>query len=226
MNLLIDYFTSPNIQRRSEYIAAIHENIGNPLIRKVFIFTDEEQSLNFMHEDIEIVNRPRPTFEELFRFCNERLKGEICIIANTDIIFDETLEVITKTDMTDLFVALTRHDLVWDNGEWKRSLYLSAVSQDAWIFKAPIRVPHEAKFHIGDHGSDNRLARLMSDEGYSVRNPAEEIIATHLHLSGYRVIETKPFLSGPYMAMFPNDDITKPPKSLKFDSFNHLGQPS
>ena len=97
MNLLIEYFRSDDYQRHSEYLTCIHENLENEYIKKVYIFISDDSKLNFKSDKIEIIQREeRPAYKDLFGFCNENLKNEICIISNADIILDDVVPVTLK----------------------------------------------------------------------------------------------------------------------------------
>ena len=88
MNLLIEYFKSPDYQRHSEYLTCIHENLENEHIEKIYVFISDDSKLNFNSDKIEIIKgEKRPTYNDLFEFCNTNLKDQICIISNADIEF-------------------------------------------------------------------------------------------------------------------------------------------
>ena len=57
-------------------------------------------------------------------------------------------------------------------------------SQDAWIFRGPIR-RMESDYPMGVPGCDNRLAEELRRAGYTVLNPSFSIRSYHLH-SGHR----------------------------------------
>ena len=62
---------------------------------------EEDAELNFDSPKIErVVVKKRPTYQDLFEYCNTHMKNEICIVSNSDIIFDETLRYFKSLDMT------------------------------------------------------------------------------------------------------------------------------
>jgi hypothetical protein len=52
-----------------------------------------------------------PKFSEAIEFCNQNLKGELCILSNLDIYFDHTLRELIRTYMDGKFLCLSRYIL-------------------------------------------------------------------------------------------------------------------
>ena len=217
MNLVIDYFTSSNQQRRNEYISTLVGNLNNKHITGISALIADGSliPLESFKLDGHYKDGGRITFDDIFNFCNSIFPNQICIIANSDIIFDETLKELNNVNLENVFIALTRSEIT-DNG---LKVSTSYVSQDAWIFKTPIKISEGLNFHIGDHGSDNRLARIMLDAGYEIRNPAHKIRVIHNHFSTYRSIDEKSVVPGPYVAIIPNGDINKKADCILFNEF-------
>ena len=107
MNLIIEYFNSQNHMRNGEYLYCLHQNLGNNLIDSVYLFMEEDAELNFESSKIKkVIRNKRPTYQEILEFCNENLKDQICIVANADIIFDDTLRYFKSINMSKTFYAL------------------------------------------------------------------------------------------------------------------------
>ena len=105
INLIYQYFIHNNDARCKELDFCLHQNVKNPLIDKIYllnerIYTNNElgiQSDKIIQYDI----KDRLTFKTVFEFINEEnLKG-YCVIANGDIIFDNTLSNLFYTDLYD-----------------------------------------------------------------------------------------------------------------------------
>jgi hypothetical protein len=225
MNLLIEYFRSPDYQRHSEYLTCIHENLENEYIDKVYIFISDDAKLNFQSDKIEIVQREeRPTYKDLFEFCNENLKNQICIIANADIILDETLSAVKETNLDNIFVALTRWEVFCQNGEWCIAPFDNSSSQDVWIFTSPIKTTDEMEFTLGKPGCDNKIAKLMAEQGYILKNPGKQIVCAHYHISGHRNYNNNDRIPGPYTCLVPNDDINAETQLIEIDGFDEQGR--
>lgn len=220
MNLLIEYFTSPNAQRDSEYKTCIRENIKNNLIQKIIIFISDNSKLDIESGKIEIVKlEKRPSFKFLFEYCNQNLNDEICIIANTDIFLDESIKYLTKDSLDNTFLALTRWDLVFNDNQWFVQFYnhpfrggpttTGMLSQDTWIFKSPIVVDERSDFLMGKPGCDNRIVQILHENNYNVKNPSMQIITKHFHLTNYRTYNHTDMVLGPYLLVQPTNDINQ-----------------
>jgi hypothetical protein len=220
MKLLIEYFKSKNEQRDIEYLTSINENINCSHFDKIYVFISDDSVLNTQSPKIEIVKIPnRPTFKFLFEWSNQNLTNEICVIANTDIFFDDTLSNINITNIENKFIALTRWDLINHNGQWGIQYYnhqwrgnitTALLSQDSWIYKTPIKVDDRSDFMMGKPGCDNRIVQIMQEQGYNVINPSMKIITKHIHLSNYRTYNNTDMVMGPYLLVAPTDDVESP----------------
>lgn len=218
MILLIEYFTSTNKNRDLEYVTCIRENLKCKNIEKIIIFiSDEESKLEIESEKVQIVKlKERPSFNFLFEWCNNNFQDKICIVSNTDIIFDDTISILNEKDFENEFLALTRWDLVaqenkwflrFFNHQWRDNLTMGMLSQDSWIFKAPIKIDERSNFLMGKPGCDNRIVQIYHELGYKVKNPSMKIITKHLHASNYRTYSHKDMVLGPYLLVAPTDNL-------------------
>lgn len=234
MNLLIEYYQCNNSSRDEEYLFSIKQNVDNNLISKIFVFLSEEINFPIKDQKIVIVKvNERPTYYDFFDYCNSYLDGQICIISNTDIFFDDTLKYITDSEMDNIFLALTRWDIFQQNQQWylryydflwrevkglqgetskELSTYTSDLSQDAWIFKSPIKLDDRCKFFMGKPGCDNRIAQIMYENHYVVKNPSKKIIIKHIHQTQFRTYNnSSDIVQGPYLLIKPTDDLSMTP---------------
>lgn len=224
MNLLIEYFKTSDYQRHSEYLTCIHENLENEYIDKIYIFISDDSKLNFESKKIEVIKSDsRPTYKSLFEFCNQKLKGQICIIANADIILDESISALQDTNLENIFVALTRWEVFTENNEWCIAPFNNSSSQDVWAFKSPIEVTDEMNFHLGKPGCDNKIAKLMAEK-YEIRNPGLQIVSCHFHMSGYRTYSNNDRIPGPYLCLVPNNNINQKTEYIEIDGFDEYGR--
>jgi|LakMenEpi03Aug12_release.lakeMendotaPanAssembly.Ray.scaffolds.fasta_scaffold264668_2 hypothetical protein len=222
MNLLIEYYKSQNDQRDSEYLFCIKQNLVNNLIKKIFVFISDDSPFELQDNKIEIIKKEnRPTFGDLFDFCNERLPNELCIIANTDIFFDESLNQVIDFNFENIFIALTRWDMIYYQDRWNLRFYdfpwrnpndeitTGHFSQDAWIFRTPFKNDPRLNFLMGKPGCDNRISQIVHENGYEVRNPSKTIMIKHLHQSNFRTYTNNDTVTGPYLLIKPTDDLNK-----------------
>ena len=228
MNLIIEYFQSKNHIRNGEYLYCLHENIGIDEIDNIYIFIEEGSDLNFDSPKIKkIVTKERPTYHDIFEYCNEHMKDQICVVANADIIFDDTLRYFESLDMTKQFYALSRWEITSSNGkDWNIEPFDNAASQDSWIFKTPIETSDEMNYTMGKPGCDNKIVYHMRELGYTCRNPGKKVISIHFHISHFRTYDWKSDrVPGPYLLVAPVDNFNGKPVHIDIDGFNEKGEP-
>lgn len=225
MNLFIEYYKPKNIVRHGELLACLHENLSNRFIDKVFLYISDDSKLEFNSDKIWIIHcDKRPTFKDIFKECN-KLDNEICILANADIFFDKSIDILNNTNLDGLFLAISRWNVKQDGTS---ELFNNAAAQDVWAFRTPLKIPdqlmNQLDFYCGGTGGpDNRLAWIIDEAGYKLRNPAKQIRVQHLHSDKSRNV-TKT-ISGPYLCLMPNDDIMKDTEYIRLSGFNSFGNP-
>ena len=214
-HLLIEYHVPKNEERHEEYLTCLRENIRNVFIDKIHIFLEsnrkrppiddpkivyvkpsrksfeEQKKANISEYDKGYLNKKeqsRASYSDYFRYARENLHGQSCIIANSDIFFDETLEVINGVDLKNTLICLSRWDIKKGLGGDAVRLFNRADSQDSWIFTSPVnkKVEEDATFFLGRVGCDNKLAWIAYEAGMKLTNPAKQIITKHLHQIDYR----------------------------------------
>lgn len=220
MNLIIEYFNPNNDQRNQEYLDCLRQNITNDLIEKIHVFISDGSELDLACEKIVII-RPaqRPTYYALFKYCNDNLKEKICIVANGDITFTKDIYLFNTISLDKIFIALTRWELVLREQQWIAVPFNNGTSQDAWIFKAPVLTSEEMNFNLGKPGCDNKIVKLVYDLGYEIRNPGNGLVTIHNHKSHYRNYTENERVPGPYLLVFPNQDVTKKARVLEIPGF-------
>ena len=151
MNLIIEYFNSRNHMRNGEYLYCLHQNLSNDLIDNVYLFMEDDAEFNFDSPKIHrIVRETRPSYKDIFEYCNKELQDQICVVANADIIFDDTLRFFKSLDMNKQFYALSRWEISTKDGKnWEIEPYENSASQDSWIFKTPIATCDEYELYYG-----------------------------------------------------------------------------
>jgi hypothetical protein len=172
--LLTQYFVSKDSVRDSALIDVLSKNLQDNRISEIALINDVEYDFSVLNGSSKIkqyISGRRLTFQDAFRVANSYYAGRNVIIANSDIVFDETLSRIGGCNLSNSVIALTKWSLAVDRSI---SLNLRLDSQDAWIFKAPIKpsVVEKSDFPMGAPKCDNRLARLFYEASYRVLNPA------------------------------------------------------
>lgn len=167
-NLIVNWH--PNPKREEELRGCLEANIRSGIFTKVVVVGAMPPSV----EGIEFVrSQVNPTFADLFKVANTRTGvDDINVVANTDILFDETLLVAQHMGAWDMY-ALSRYE---DEG----GLFARSDAQDAWIYRGVCKI-RKADMHMGARGCDNSLAHAAKEYGYVVSNPALSIKARHVH---------------------------------------------
>ena len=228
MNLIIEYFNSRNHMRNGEYLYCLHQNLANDLIDNVYLFKEDDAELNFDSPKIHrIVRDSRPSYQDIFEFCNQELQDQICIVANADIIFDDTLRYFKNIDMTMQFYALSRWEISTNDGKnWEIEPYENAASQDVWIFKTPVLSSDSMNYTMGKPGCDNKITYHMRELGYTCRNPGKKVVTIHFHPTNFRTYDwNNDRIPGPYLLVAPVDNFTGTPVYYDIDGFDKDGKP-
>jgi len=228
MNLIIEYFNSLNHMRNGEFLYCLHQNLGNDLIDSVYLFMEEDAELYFDSPKIKkVIRDKRPTYKDIFDFCNENLKDEICIVANADIIFDDTLRFFESIQMENNFYALSRWEISTNDGKnWEIEPYDNPASQDSWVFKTPVSTSDSMNYTMGKPGCDNKITHNMRELGYTCRNPGKKVITIHFHPTNFRSYHPNDDrIPGPYLLVAPVDNFSGEPSYIDIDGFDEQGRP-
>jgi len=148
----------------------------------------------------------RRSFADLFGRAAARHAGEVCVVANADISFDDSLRVaadLVRQAPAPLLVALTRWDD--DAGPSMEGRVDAATrtffshSQDAWVFVAGGLPRFEAGFTLGLPACENRLAYEAAAAGIAVADPALSVRIRHHHASAVRTWKLADGYRGPLL---------------------------
>jgi hypothetical protein len=204
ITLLVGYYQDPDPRRAAEFVECLRRNIANPYIEQVHVF--DETRTQDLASKVPVLASPkvvivpsaaRMRFTDFFSYANNSLRGKTVATANTDIFFDETLELLGNYQLCGRLLALTPWDVLADGSRKFRNL---TCSQDAWIFSSPIPV-FPVDWFLGVLGADERLAYEANRAGMVVTNPSLSIRASHLHLSGIRRYTAQSKLLGNYLRL-------------------------
>jgi hypothetical protein len=174
INLLTGWYSS---YRNDENMECLQKNLKNPFIDKIVLICEDNTEFPIHEKIIGVRVSRRPTYNVFFEEAN-KLNGDISVVTNSDVYFDDTIKYMEYLDEDDCYV-LSRWEVKkdrigkfhWDHPD----------SQDAWAFKGKIK-KLEYDFGLGYLGCDNRVAHELKTLGYNVTNPSKSIIVNHLHL--------------------------------------------
>ncbi|MEI6239433.1 MAG: hypothetical protein WCR51_03515 [Planctomycetia bacterium] len=146
----------------------------------------------------------RWTFADLFQLASEQCAGQPCVIANSDISFDESIAAaLGLLERPGVMLALTRWDDDTapsmegrvDTATWR----FYSQSQDAWLFRAGSLPAFRADFQLGIPRCENRLAFEAARAGVVVLDPALSIKARHHHATNVRTWRRADHYHGPLL---------------------------
>ena len=177
IHLLTQIFKDDSAPRNAEINHCFSQNSQNPLLSDITLFTNEHGYVTDHGDKIKIVALgERLTFKHCLEYASQNFPGEICVIANVDIYFDDTLQHLNTKQLEGKMLALSRYEFV----DGKTTLYgYPYNSQDVWIFIPPTSI--EADFQLGQLGCDNLFAHEAERSGLTVINPSLLIKCTHMH---------------------------------------------
>lgn len=179
--LFTSFYHTDDPKRSNELIEVINKNIDNLFIDKIINLGNKR----FENEKVLNIPFERPMFSDFVKAANV-LKATISIIANSDIYFDDSIEM-CKTNLDEnTCYALSRYDIKHNR---KAILFNYEFSQDTWIFKGEIKPIENIDFVMGVPACDNRFAYELTKSGYNVLNPAYTIKSYHLHFSNRNYTE-------------------------------------
>lgn len=185
INLFTNYYQDKNPIRQKEIDHCLMKNLCNISLNTIVINSQDRLTFKFFFDRINLVSSD----------------SDVNIVANSDIYFDHTIDIVEKMGPEQCY-ALSRWDVTID-GSAKH--YISADSQDTWIFKGKIKSNLFSDFNLGYRGCDNRLAFELNKAGYKVTNPSVTIKSYHVQNSNVRNYNmTDQFLvPGPYLTLHP-----------------------
>jgi len=191
--ILVTSFYDCAPERKKELLLCLEKNIQNIYLEKIFLLVTHPTKFTdsiFQHPKInQIIFSFDPgyrlTYQNAIEFINQQFENDLIIMANSDIYFDNTLEKVQSKDLVNHMYALLRYE------DRKGKIILEEVrsdSQDAWIFKSPLKIPNTflLNFPFGQLGCDNRFANLVFEAGITISNPCYDLFIYHVHESMMR----------------------------------------
>lgn len=215
MILITSFYLSNNIERNNELKKCLIKNYENTYIEKIYLLNNKIYNLDFINDSnknkkiIQIIinnnNNYILKYNDAINFINNQFKNQICILSNSDIYFDNSLSKINNIDFNTVY-ALLRYDEDYSGNKkiFQRFDIARNDSQDSWIFKSPLHIDlNKIDFQFGILGCDNIFAYILNQSNIILKNPAYDIISTHVHNSDYRTYELDNRLHGTYCLIEP-----------------------
>ncbi len=182
IRLFVQTYKSLSDGRQSELDICLHANKNNKLL-----------------DVIEINKQDRLTYSEFISEINNRNRLDgyddcVSIIANSDIVFDDTIKLSLNMSANDVYCLAK-----YNNGK----LHWYPNSQDSWVFRGKIKKVNNVDFYIGTFGCDNAFANRLRQVGYNITNPSKSIITNHVHKSEFRTYSSNEMVAGPWNHVWP-----------------------
>ena len=208
IHLYTTFYNEEKPLRRQELLTCLEKNLSNTALSSVTVFNERADLSKWENPKLKLVPiESRPTYQDFINYINEATDGDdIHIIANTDIYFEESINILKYINLHNTCLALSR----WDTTDIKKpQLYNHNDSQDVWIFKGQIKSTLKADFPLGVPRCDNRFMYELRQAGYCVLNPAFSIKSLHIHKGQRAIVYTEDDniykIPPPYRYLYPHN---------------------
>lgn len=233
INLFIQFFIHPNVERLNEIKTCLRMNVINPFINNIFLLNETETM--YTEEELgcptkKIIQLPlgkRMMYSDIIRYVELlNIEGYI-VIANSDIFFDETIENILKSDMNIKPILMTQLRYEYDGTPTGIKVFGPRPdSQDTWIYHKkwnPMlnKYIKAFNFQLGKPGCDNHITYLFKICGFSLVNDPQLVHTLHYHTTQIRNYTQADAIKPPYIFIIPVNVITERVIDVNFDD-NYL----
>lgn len=196
INLITSYYRASSKIRQHELDECLTRNAENPLINRIILMIDDDATLPFQSEKIEVRKLDkRPTFADWLIIVEEMQLEGVILLANSDIYFDESLSLVHQVlSEPSVFMALSR----WEdeagsirphpNPHWSQDVWAISASTSAVDLR---QIRERLRFRLGVPRCDNKVAYVFATAGWSIRNPCNFIRSYHLQESQERNYDKK-----------------------------------
>ncbi|MBS0205274.1 MAG: class I SAM-dependent methyltransferase [Planctomycetes bacterium] len=190
--LYVNHWTPPTGERRREIDECLKRNVDCPSIDRIVLLaqsTTEHRADVAPSPKLVWVDLPsgleRARYSDFFLAVNSctTTPWDLNIVANSDVFFDESLDVLKSCDLFGTCVALSR----WELKNGQVDSLAGDYSQDCWIFQGPVRpLAERVDFPLGTYGCDWRIAWILRHNDYTLINVPHDVRQFHIHDSPYR----------------------------------------
>ena len=196
--LFTQYFRHENNRRYKEIKESFSNNYKCNIFDKIVLINEKDYSdeltniISDPNRVQQIVTGKRLTYYDFFKIVSEYAPDNcIVILANADIYFDDTLNVIHKLNMDNKMLALLRWDVQQYRDDPPILFGPRPDSQDSWVFlsdsiKSRIWNPTKFNYQLGMPGCDNRISADILRMKFLIANPALSIKSYHIHSTNIR----------------------------------------
>jgi len=180
--ILLTAFFPTTAERTEELELCLKHNAAQPFFERIVLLCERQAHPSFSDDKFVFVDMPdRMVYGDFFHYANQFHPGAICVVSNTDVMYNDTLTKFTylpEARWQNHLYAVTRTN---EDGNFQNT-----GSQDTWVFKAPLKEFEGWNIVLGIVGCDSFLVQKAVDAGISVQNPALSIRCLHRHRVGVR----------------------------------------
>ena len=192
-------------EREEEILYCLKKNVLIKIVEKYIIFFEKkdnddnflEKIKNIKKVEVVIINH-RPMVKFMIEYMNNSIyKNKLCGITNSDILFNNTLDILNCVNFDECYIALTRYNIVkytnfnyhgivkkynFNNKEIAiKTMHNTGCSTDSWFFKLPLKIDNiDLNFPLGTYNCDTYLNYQLT-KNKKVFNPVKSVISLHLH---------------------------------------------
>lgn len=171
MILITQFWNFENPKRKEEIYDCLLKNSRNRYINKIYVFSENGSYIKFQHNKIVPLKADhRLTYFEMFKTVNQNFKNQLCIVANADVYFDESIVKLNQVDFNNKIIALSSYD--------SETKLPEVNSYDSWVMKS-INLPYN-EFELGKSNDDLRVVKNLMDNDIEILNPAKEVFSYHV----------------------------------------------
>jgi hypothetical protein len=202
--MITSLYNEKNIDRAMELLLVLSQNLQNKYIQNIHLLFENNGNSkdnlirtvvnillirNKLYENLKIVNiKEKPNFSYIFQYANQSPKSSNIMVANSDIVLDDSLQLLGNKLKDDDLICLSRYNWNKNSKSWNLiymefngNKYTNIFSHDVWIFKSPMKYPINIDICLGDMFSDSYIDfKLKNTTNYSCFNLAKSIRAHHI----------------------------------------------
>jgi hypothetical protein len=150
--LCVQAYVDGDARRLAEMDACLAHNLDNVLVRGVFLPAESSADAERFRRAfaaavasgrlVVLDHGRRLLISEAFALLNDEPRvaaGDLCVVANSDVFFDESLGALLDDPMRNVVLAQSRHDVLGAD-VIQYDQFVAPMAQDAWIYRKD-RVP-------------------------------------------------------------------------------------
>jgi len=180
--------------RIKELCICLASNISKSYIHSINVYYDistggvpDEFEQYFNNDKVNIIPfEGRPSYDVLLYKTPYK---DVHIVCNGDIVITNDITKITREQLDNTVMCLTRWEFISDNDTsiFHANGNINTISQDTWIHDTTLPHIHELeKVYIGTNACDCLVGNILREHNVNTVNPCIDIKTIHVHLQNNR----------------------------------------